>query len=56
MRKVKGEVNPADLFTKQLAALKIAELMNLLGMITKPAHSEQQLKAAGELAELLKLF
>ena len=56
VRRAKGEVNPADLVTKHLAAPKIAELIVLIGMITKPAQPEQQLKVAGELAELLKLF
>ena len=34
VRKVKGDVNPADLSTKHLEAPKIAEFMNLLGLTT----------------------
>ena len=56
MKKVKGNVNPADLFTKHLSAPKIAELMNLFDITTEPVQSTQQLKVAGEVANLLELI
>ena len=50
VKKVKGEVNPADLFTKHLTQPKTAELMQLLSITTKPSQSKAQLKVAGDVA------
>ena len=56
VEKVKGDVNAADLFTKQLSQPKIVELMQLLSITTKPSQSTQQLKVAGDVASLLELI
>ena len=56
VKKVKGEVNAADLFTKHLCQPKTGELMQLLSIATKPSHSTAQLKVAGDVASLLKLI
>lgn len=56
VKKVKGDVNPADLFTNHLSQPKIAELLNMLSITIKPTQSTQQFKIAGEVNSLLELM